>query len=192
MTGSTGWSQWTKDVGEGLNLYAAMAQDVQGIETNVQDAIAGWQDLATLADNSEYKDLFSAGSPASQMVAKVQGDAETYMKSVSLEIDANQPGSYIPLEEGGGGGGGPQATLWDFASGATTTFSNDMHDVVVSDLGQLNTDWEQSSTLQGATYEVQAGESSWYYEATGSAAQWAPYVHTTGGDPTALNNDLQA
>lgn len=198
---------------EGNDFLGELRQDVQNIESgDVTKIEMGYLDLSNfLAKNPEFADILkNAYGSANSAAANSLSDAKTYLQSIALQVQRpNTSGpDYITLLEGssyvyddggddeiGYNGSLQTATLWDLLQNPNMSLTLDSGDCYYDNPNGANqglgTDWSMSGQINCgvAVWDGNQTDNGMYDAPQASASAWAPFIHMTGGDPSALNRD---
>lgn len=176
---------------------------------------------SAIYNNPNWADLLkgSNGTFIKGYLQNIQSNAETFLSNETLQVaQPNNPGGYINLYAGdvqsdGDGGfyndfdetddeGDPiPANMLEMIEGKYTNLVNDGGDAYF-DVGMSGDPWYEHMGGQsvcpwaygGLNYNISwddSGDGGGNCYASGSLQQWAPFIHPTGGDPSALNASLQ-
>jgi hypothetical protein len=200
---------------ESKTLLSRIQTDVEAFEQDTNDVtkeIADWQNLESITDDESLADVTHNAATAAYL-NKVSNDAETYLKSFTVQVGSfDTEGAYENLYTGGSlsvgedDDGNPElnengahaVTLWDIVSDPTLTLSTQVEDFLSPDgdprEGSDPGDWALDNNIQFPSFGNQPSLHTHgkHYEtvAQGSVADWAPYIKLSGGDPNALQSLL--
>lgn len=215
------WSDYVTRYQEASDLENELQGDVADIESSsVPQAIQGWEDLQTLDQNPIWQDLFKGKQSdfVKSYVGNIITQSQNYLSSETLQVEQpNNPGHFINLYAGTSSLDGDgnidenfqetttdddgdivavPANLFEMIEGKYTNLINDAYDAYFDNPGGygpgLWTDWSLHGSMSfNCEWDNSGTDNGEYCSASGSLQQWAPFIHVSGGDPSALNAALQ-